>query len=133
MSALPPRADILNLRIYVRFVPLADMMFPPWAPGKAVTRDGPGSTPAAHATSSVPPAVMVTAMAIVAARMHVDRDSGLLDETGRLHGTGQAGGQRRSTNDFRHHHKADTGGDSDTHDSLECAASINCCHRFAPR
>jgi hypothetical protein len=35
---------------------------------------------------------MVAAMAIVAARMHVNGDSGFLDETLRLHGTGHAGG-----------------------------------------
>ena len=77
----------------VRFVPIPDVF------GNALL------APATHATSPMPPAAPV-AMATAAARMDVNSDPGLLDETFRLrdtgvgnrqgHGLGRVGQDRQS-------------------------------------
>ena len=70
MSEEGSEPDIKPRRFNVAEVPTADVLIAYWL------------TPAAHATSPVPPAAPV---AMAMARMHVNSDSGLLDEAIRLH------------------------------------------------
>ena len=63
-----------------------------------------GLTPTTHASISIPPAVImatVMVMAMVTTGMHVNGNSGLLDKTIGLYGTRKAGGQRRGVKSAR--------------------------------